>query len=595
MAKKTFLLLITFALAVTLPLYFVRAFTTSSAGYANNGAPQTDAYAGTSNILIMDISLPDPVSDADIGGTAPSAGTQITDTKDADWTTMSFYDQSGGDAFNSSNDWIGLDDDQDGVYTSGADAPVDCDGSTTNGQGTCDSHNAGDALTATAASDNLCADSLTSPSNVYIDGDGDCTWGSGGTDTAILGDCSGGACTNAVGTSWAYVDANTNTVYDDGEDLYIENVSGELTYSASADTTIAGTTPSVGTALTATEPTDWNLYYYDKTDSDAWDNANDWIGLDNDSSGYYNGDKISSVKVENLENALDDDISAIKIWQEDDTTAGFQTSEDTLIGSDASGAKWGQTISTGSAVVYTASTKDRIYITVDIASGAINGRIVQAKIPVNGLQFASTNDGPSDVQIVNPYTQTIISGTTGSAVDNTAPTSSITDPLDGATINAGVDYTIQGTCSDEGGSSVMQVEISFDGGQTWHLTTPLQSTGSGFAWSYLWEGPEEGTYNIKTRATDWMGNTETPGDGITVTVSSAEEEEEVEEEQPAEEEAAEEETSEEETPTEEKPITEMTAEELEAKILEIQQQIIQLLQQLIEMVQQQILELGGTV
>ncbi|RLF34023.1 MAG: hypothetical protein DRN07_00970, partial [Thermoplasmata archaeon] len=113
MSKKIIFSILVLGIAALVPFLFVRAFTTSSSGYANNGAPEADAYAGTTNVLIMDISLPDPVSDTTIGGTAPSAGTQITDTKDSDWTTMSFYDQSAGDAFNGSNDWIGLDDDQD--------------------------------------------------------------------------------------------------------------------------------------------------------------------------------------------------------------------------------------------------------------------------------------------------------------------------------------------------------------------------------------------------------------------------------------------------------------------------------------------------
>jgi len=554
----------------------ITAFTTSSTGYANNGAPEKDAYAGDTNVLIMDISLPDPVSDTTIGGTAPSAGTQITATKDSDWTTMSFYDASAGDAFSSTTDWIGLDDDQDGVSTSAADTEVDCDGSTSTDKGTCDAHNPGDALTATAASDNLCADDLANPTIVFIDSDGNCDTADG-TITNLLGSASGSY--TAVGTNWAYVDANSSGSYDDGEDLYIENVAGELTYSAAADTTIAGTAPSAGTTITTTEPTDWNLYYHDKTDGDAWDGSNDWIGLDNDQSGYYNGDKITSIVVQNIENALDDDISAIKIWQEDGTTAGFQPTQDTVIGSDTAGLKWGQTISTPSSVVYTATSKDRIYVTVDISSNAVNGRLIQAKIPVNGIQFASTNDGPTDTAIVNPSAQTIVSTSTTTSTDNTPPTSEITDPEDGATITAGEDYLIQGTSSDTGGSSVKQVEISFDGGMTWQTVTPLETSDNGFTWQYLWENPEEGTYNIKTRATDWIGNTETPGEGITVYVKAPQEEEEVTEEQP---------TEEEEVTEEEKPISEMSLEEIKAKIIEIQRKILEILIQLIQALQEQL-------
>jgi len=627
MSKKILFSFIVFIVLFCLPFYFAKAFTTSSTGYANNGAPETDAYAGTANVLIMDISLPDPISDTTIGGTAPSAGTALVSDEPAGWN-LYYYDKTDGDVWDSSNDWVGTDDDADGVYTSAADTVVDCDGSGSANAGSCDAHNPGDTLTATDASDNLCTDSLTSPTCVYIDSGGDCDATDADTHTYLLGSGCGTASDNAVGANWAYVDSDSDEAYDDGEDLYIENVQGELTYSAAADTTIGGTAPSAGTTLSATKDSDWTtMKYYDGPDGSAFNSGVDWIGLDNDSSGYYNGDKISSVVVQNIENALDDDISAIKVWQEEGTTSGFQSSQDTLIGSISSGAKWGQTISTTSAVVWTATSKDRIYITASIASGAINGRIIEAKIPINGLQFVSTNDGPTDNPIVNAYTQTIISGTSGAAVDNTAPSSSITDPADGARLDPGVNYTIQGICSDEGGSSVMQVEISLDGGQTWHLTTPLQATDSGFTWSYLWQSPQEGTYNLKTRATDWVGNTEIPGDGITVEVRAltcsdytTEEEctsegcywyEESCHEKPQALTCSDYTTEEdcvsagcywyenachsEEQPSVEKPIEEMTEEELRERIVELQQQIIQLLQQLIELITQQILQLGGSL
>jgi len=135
-----------------------------------------------------------------------------------------FYDD-GDNVWQSANDGIFTDDDQDGVYTSGADTEVDCDGSTSADKGTCEAHNPGDALTATAASDNLCADDLANPTIVFIDSDGNCNTADG-TITNLLGSASGSY--TAVGTNWAYVDADSSGSYDDGEDLYIENVAGEL-------------------------------------------------------------------------------------------------------------------------------------------------------------------------------------------------------------------------------------------------------------------------------------------------------------------------------------------------------------------------------
>jgi len=149
--------------------------------------------------------------------------------------------------------------------------------------------------------------------------------------------------------------------------------------------------------------------------------------------------------------------------------------------------------------------------------------------------------------------------------DKIAPTSLITDPKDGATILANNDYIIKGDSSDTGGSSVKQVEISFDQGNNWFKTEAMEGNkNNGFTWKFIWSKPAVGDYQLITRATDWVGNIETPGTGIKVRVASQE------------------------TPVTEKPISQMSVIELKAKIAEIQQQIIQLLTQLIQLLQSQI-------
>jgi len=52
----------------------------------------------------------------------------------------------------------------------------------------------------------------------------------------------------------------------------------------------------------------------------------------------------------------------------------------------------------------------RIFIMVDVADGPCNGSTIMMKIPVNGLEFLSDNDGPIDSEIINPYVQTISKG-----------------------------------------------------------------------------------------------------------------------------------------------------------------------------------------
>lgn len=93
-------------------------------------------------------------------------------------------------------------------------------------------------------------------------------------------------------------------------------------------------------------------------------------------------------------------------------------------------------------------------------------------------------------------------------VDNTVPTGvAITAPLAGATLPVGTTYTITGTASDAG-SGIALVEVSTDNGGTWQSTT---YTSPADTWSYSWNLPVNGTYQILARATDRAGNiTTTP-------------------------------------------------------------------------------------
>jgi hypothetical protein len=98
------------------------------------------------------------------------------------------------------------------------------------------------------------------------------------------------------------------------------------------------------------------------------------------------------------------------------------------------------------------------------------------------------------------------------STDKTPPTSSITSPTSGSTLQAGTPVTITGTAVDSGGGVVAGVEVSFDGGNTWH-----PATGRG-NWSYVWGPNSSGTATIESRAVDDSGNLETPGAGVSVTV-----------------------------------------------------------------------------
>ena len=102
--------------------------------------------------------------------------------------------------------------------------------------------------------------------------------------------------------------------------------------------------------------------------------------------------------------------------------------------------------------------------------------------------------------------------------DTQAPATTITSPLAGAEVKSGVPITISGTATDQaaetGGGQVGGVEVSVDGGSTWH-----PATGRG-SWTYSWTPSTGGNTTIRVRATDDSGNIESPGAQVAVKVVS---------------------------------------------------------------------------
>jgi hypothetical protein len=102
------------------------------------------------------------------------------------------------------------------------------------------------------------------------------------------------------------------------------------------------------------------------------------------------------------------------------------------------------------------------------------------------------------------------------STDTAAPTSQVTSPANGSQVRVGTTVSITGTAADTGGGVVGGVEISLDGGGTWHPATGRES------WTYGWTTPTlSGNYTIRTRASDDSGNLEIPSAGVTVAVSTS--------------------------------------------------------------------------
>jgi hypothetical protein len=97
------------------------------------------------------------------------------------------------------------------------------------------------------------------------------------------------------------------------------------------------------------------------------------------------------------------------------------------------------------------------------------------------------------------------------STDTAPPASTISYPTAAMTLNTGSSITVTGTATD-GGGRVGAVEVSGDGGTTWH---PANGRSN---WSYTWIPSQVGSVTLLSRAVDDSGNLETPH-GITLTVS----------------------------------------------------------------------------
>jgi hypothetical protein len=115
---------------------------------------------------------------------------------------------------------------------------------------------------------------------------------------------------------------------------------------------------------------------------------------------------------------------------------------------------------------------------------------------------------------MNAQPGTLIAGLVAPTMstDKTAPTVAITSPASGTTQTNGTVLTVKGTASDTGGGIVAMVEVSLDGGLSWHRATGTTS------WSYTGSMSGTGSQPILVRATDDSGNVQSPPKSLPTTV-----------------------------------------------------------------------------
>jgi hypothetical protein len=176
----------------------------------------------------------------------------------------------------------------------------------------------------------------------------------------------------------------------------------------------------------------------------------------------------------------------------------------------ATGSEIGPGTATHTLTLYRAPSGALVFGagTINWAHG-LDGNGVPPSIPDLNIQQATVNL-LADMGVQPATLQAGLVLATAST-DRTPPVSQITSPSVGASIAANAPTTVSGTAIDVGGN-VGGVDVSTDGGQTWHPATGLET------WTYAWTPTKGGSTTILSRAVDDSGNLESPGPGVSVDV-----------------------------------------------------------------------------
>lgn len=194
------------------------------------------------------------------------------------------------------------------------------------------------------------------------------------------------------------------------------------------------------------------------------------VVIDHDNDGFYNLDKLRSIKISNQGTATNADISRVDLWMEDSGMAGFQgsftdQSSDLLIGSfayDANARQW--IIANMDQPLITA---ERFYITANVTENAGDQRTMRFLITKDGI--GTLHRTLPDAASVNSNLQTISAaaqlpaGQQGAAADISAQNSivrvvdSLTAIANGTSVST-IEVEVRDTNNQPMANKTVQVE-----------------------------------------------------------------------------------------------------------------------------------------
>lgn len=235
-----------------------------------------------------------------------------------------------------------------------------------------------------------------------------------------------------------FSDADNSNTYTDGE-LVASSADGNL---AAGEVLISGTVD-----VTLFDSTVTPFYkFHDGSTNGSYTEGED-IATDDDNSTYYNADKMTAIRVNNAGTGDDADLAGMKLYQEDGTTAGFQSGQDTLVMTDADGTYFNssESVTTDPYSDNVGLIDQRFYVTIDMGASPTNGQTIIATLDSTtgdgncstdaeaacAIQLSSTTIGTANAGGDGPEGATTITSAGTITFDSVLPTITNIYTLDG--------------------------------------------------------------------------------------------------------------------------------------------------------------------
>ncbi|MDH3216980.1 MAG: Ig-like domain-containing protein [Candidatus Krumholzibacteria bacterium] len=202
-------------------------------------------------------------------------------------------------------------------------------------------------------------------------------------------------------------------------------------------------------------------------------------------------DVLNTVSISNAGTALAGvDIASVRLWKESGgSPIQFDPLADTPLGALTwNGATWSNTVPFNEPIALSGL---RTYVTFSVFASPTDGATFQGRIPTDGIQVASGNDGPIDQAIINPAVQEIS-----------------TDPLITSLSADRMTYSV-------GQSITLSMRVRNESVDTLLVVTPSPITSSGSGVAVMTSGPNPGSFDL-TPGEDstfvWLYVAQTAGD-----------------------------------------------------------------------------------